>query len=67
MTARLVQLPAGATEAELHAIIEAAGGFERGAVVEVRVAHDDDCPRLRGGACSCEPELRIAVQNRQAP
>ncbi len=63
----LLKVPAGATDQELHAIVEAAGGFERGAVVEVRVAHDPDCPKPSGGACRCEPELRIAVKKRQAP
>ncbi len=67
MTPRLVKVPAGATDSALHDLIAEAGGFEPGAFVQVDVAHDADCPKLCGGCCHCEPELRIAVQTRQAP
>lgn len=30
-------------------------GAEPGGVYSVTVAHDDDCPRLSGGDCNCEP------------
>lgn len=65
--AALLTFPAGATDQEMHAAIEAAGGFEPGALVEVVVAHDAICPKPRGGGCRCEPEIRIAVKKRQAP
>lgn len=32
-----------------------------GEVVEVVMRHDDDCPRLRGGACRCEPEVEVVA------
>jgi hypothetical protein len=28
-----------------------------GVVYEVIVGHDDDCPKLKGGLCNCEPIL----------
>ena len=33
----------------------------RGQVVEVFVAHDSDCLRLQGGACTCQPEMTAAL------
>lgn len=32
-----------------------------GHVVEVFVAHDSDCARLRGGACTCQPDMTAAL------
>jgi hypothetical protein len=34
-----------------------ADAFPRGRVTIANVAHDDWCPRLRGGLCRCEPEI----------
>ncbi len=34
-----------------------------GALVEVAVLHDDDCPRLRGGECNCEPDVELVAEH----
>ena len=39
-----------------RAIAAALGQLDRG-VVEVYVAHDQDCPRLIGGQCACVPDV----------
>ena len=36
-----------------------------GMVTVVTLRHDDDCPKLRGGVCVCEPELEIPLANRK--
>ena len=28
-------------------------------IFELQVMHDDDCPKLRGGECRCDPDVRI--------
>lgn len=33
------------------------GQLPKGEVVHIDVIHDDGCPRLRGGRCSCDPEV----------
>jgi hypothetical protein len=33
------------------------GAFRLGMVIEVRVAHDDDCDIWAGRACNCEPTV----------
>ena len=32
-----------------------------GTVSTVRIYHDDWCPKLRGGLCSCQPDLELAT------
>ena len=34
-----------------------------GAVVEVNALHDDDCPFLRGGECSCDVEVELVAEH----
>jgi hypothetical protein len=34
-----------------------------GAVLEVDVLHDDDCPRLQGGECNCLPEVELHAEH----
>ena len=41
----------------LSRAIAAALGHEQRGVVEVYVAHDQDCPRLIGGECACVPDI----------
>ena len=66
--AELLKIPAGASDELLAALIMEAGGFERGALVEVRVMHDTTCPKLTtGGGCACEVELVVAITRKQAP
>lgn len=36
-----------------------------GQVVEVFVAHDTDCGRLHGAACTCQPDMTAALPNGQ--
>lgn len=62
----MVKIPAGASDSVLHDLIAEAGGFAPGAITEVRVLHDDSCPKLRGGSCQCEPELVVAITKGQA-
>ena len=60
--AELLKIPADASDELLGAIIAEAGGFERGALIEVRVQHDTACPKLTlGGGCACEPSMVIAI------
>jgi hypothetical protein len=30
-----------------------------GTVNNIWVYHDDDCPKLRGGLCNCNPDLEV--------
>jgi len=41
----------------------AAAGLQPGELKLVDVLHDDDCPKLRGGHCRCDPIVR--PMNRQ--
>jgi hypothetical protein len=64
----VVRIPADASDGLLAALNSEAGGFEPGALVEVRVRHRTDCPKLvTGGGCACEPEMVIAITRAQAP
>ena len=37
------------------------GGLQPGlAAIEIR--HDDDCPRLTGGECDCDPEIESGAR-----
>ena len=38
-----------------------AGGLSPGAVVTVEYLHDEDCPRLAGRACRCDPEVVATI------
>jgi hypothetical protein len=45
-------------------LAEFAKVMRRGAVVELRVLHDDWCPTLAtgsGAACRCDPDLKVVV------
>lgn len=35
------------------------GEFQPGEVTLVEVVHTPQCPAIRGGACSCEPDLTV--------
>lgn len=35
-----------------------------GQVTHVEVLHDDDCPFLQGGECTCKPEVRTYPSRR---
>lgn len=37
----------------------ARGAFPPGAVADVIIRHDDWCPKLRGGLCTCNPDLEV--------
>ena len=37
----------------------ARGVYPPGQFSETWVRHDDDCPRLRGGLCNCNPDLEV--------
>ena len=47
------------SHAEQLAALHKMGAFERGKVYDVAVLHDDWCPKLSGGTCACQPDLRI--------
>jgi hypothetical protein len=34
-------------------------GSPRGGVSHILIGHDDDCPRLEGGECNCNPDVRL--------
>lgn len=36
-----------------------------GTVLIVDVAHDRDCPKLKGGECRCKPDVHIAKKDSQ--
>lgn len=38
-----------------------AAGLEPGSVSVLQIAHDDECPHLTGGRCSCEPDFRLVT------
>jgi hypothetical protein len=42
-------------------VFEAARAARVGAgdVVKANIYHDDNCPRLRGGCCTCDPDVRL--------
>ncbi|MBY0459528.1 MAG: hypothetical protein K2V38_19585, partial [Gemmataceae bacterium] len=47
----------------LPAVLSAIGSPKPGAVVEVYVLHDDDCPLLAGaGPCVCEPLVTVGFR-----
>jgi hypothetical protein len=45
----------------------AAGNLRGGQVYRVQVAHDDDCPRLRGGDCTCKPDIYLGGKKIEVP
>lgn len=61
MTTKTIRFQTGASEAEITTAIFEAGGFVPGSVVTLDVLHDNDCPKLHGGACRCEPEHRATI------
>lgn len=42
-------------EAHARGVISSAPGT----VNDIWVYHDDDCPKLRGGLCNCNPDLEV--------
>jgi hypothetical protein len=40
------------------------GRIPRGRVALVNVAHDDWCPKLTGGACTCDPDMTATILGR---
>lgn len=36
-----------------------------GVVIEVAVAHDDWCSKLRGGACACDPDITAEYRHQE--
>jgi hypothetical protein len=34
-----------------------------GATIEVEFLHDDDCPKLRGGECTCTPDVQLRAEH----
>jgi hypothetical protein len=43
-------------EQKLVALL-ATGRLHPGEIHRLDVKHSDDCPRLRGGSCQCDPKL----------
>jgi len=39
-------------------------GTVKPGVHHITVYHDDDCPKLRGGECSCQPDVKPGVPTR---
>lgn len=33
--------------------------FEQGKVTHLIFKHDEDCPKLQGGQCTCEPDMEL--------
>lgn len=40
---------------------QSTGYFPPGTVTTVEVRHDDDCPRLDGGLCTCLPDIDLVI------
>ena len=38
-----------------------------GTVTVVTLYHDDDCPKLRGGECRCNPDLELLKRADKCP
>ncbi len=45
----------------LRKLLRAAARLQRGRAYVVDVLHDDWCPRLRGGECTCDAEVKDPV------
>jgi hypothetical protein len=41
------------------------GLIQPGTVADLQIAHDDDCPALRGSACACVPDLTVTASDGQ--
>jgi hypothetical protein len=39
------------------------GAFKPGTVTRTEIYHDGWCPRLSGGVCSCDADVRIKLQH----
>jgi hypothetical protein len=59
---RVVKWAKGWTEGEFMAAVVRAGGLERGSVVELEYAHDEDCPKPTGGICRCDPDVVATIR-----
>lgn len=33
--------------------------FERGTLLDAQIIHQDGCPFLQGGPCTCDPDITI--------
>jgi hypothetical protein len=61
MTRALLLTDDRTTEATVARLLTAfrLGVVKRGEVVITNIAHDDDCPALANGACTCTPDLEL--------
>ncbi|WP_242391992.1 hypothetical protein [Anaeromyxobacter oryzisoli] len=45
----------------LRTLVRESRRLQRGRVYHITIAHDDDCPQLRGGICECDPHIREII------
>lgn len=58
---RVVRWQAGWNEGDFLGAIIKAGGLESGSLVTLDYRHDDECPKLVGGPCRCDPEVTATI------
>lgn len=58
---RIVKWRPGASYVGFMQEVKEAGGLAPGTINLLNYAHDDRCPRLRGGDCRCDPEVSMTI------